>query len=440
PGAPFIALMQYLSFSLFGASIETARMTSVVFSLISGLAIYSIARSSLSSWVSLLIAVAGLLTISFLGHARAAIPDPVATSMALLGLLVFIRVRSRNIAIPLSIFFAFLAFFSKMYFLSALLSIIFLWGVELFILPMIYKYRFDRDAIVIFVLSLFLLASSYLLYFYIFRFEITIFQSINKNKIPYLDAYFLYLEIKQSLSVFALNTKTNVLLFALAATYIYFIFTAIRAKAFAEIFEKLRKIGRAEYALATWLSSGILLIGILQAHKAHYHFFAILPLIFFAVVSLKLVLPERFYGLGMSLLLFAHLAYQVPYYIEWQQRPDKTVIYDASKDIAGRVLEGETARVVPVIGEYSAQLGLFSNRVLSLDAKWVPFATLCQRLDYWRPKFHVNVVWPKSHSTYVRFKLLKCDIVKRIKEKARYPVFADWQDELVLTRIYYKDN
>ncbi len=433
-----MALLQAAAFSLFGVSIETARMTSVILSLVSGLAFYAIARTSLTPVIAMMVSISGLLTFSFLGHARAAIPDPIATCMALLALLVYIRVRSRSLAIPLSIFLAFLAFFSKMYFLSVLASIIFLWGVELIILPMVNKNSFDRKAIVIFLLSGFILAVSYLIYFYIFRFEITIFQSINKNKMPYLDLLYEYMEIKQSLSVFALNTKTNVMLAVLALTILYFVFTTIRSKRAKAAAVIMSKPGRAEYAMATWLVAGVLLIGMLHSHKAHYHFFAILPVVFLATVSLKLIFPERYSTAAMSIALIGHLLYQVPYYVEWEQRLQKTATYDASVNIVEQILEQDKDKIVPVIGEYSAQLGLFNERIMSLDAKWVDHDTLCERLEYWRPQYHVNVVWPRSSSTYERFKIRKCANVRGIREQARYPVFDEWKDQIVLTRIYYK--
>ena len=438
PGAPFVALLQAMVFSLFGVSIEAARMTSVVLSLVSGLAIYAIARSSLTPLISMLVSITGLLTFSFLGHARAAIPDPVATSMALLALLVFIRVRSRSLAIPLSIFLAFLAFFSKMYFLSVLASIIFLWGVELLILPMINKEVFDRKAILIFLLTGFILASSYLVYFYIFRFEITIFQTINKNKMPSFDLFYQYLEFKQSLSVFARNTKTNVILMVAALCILIFIFTIFSRKRFKTVAAKMRDLGRAEYAMATWLAAGVLLIGMLHSHKAHYHFFAILPVIYLGTVSLKLIFPERYYTAAMSAVLIAHMLYQVPFYVKWEQRPQKTATYDASINMVGQILEQGKGKIIPVIGEYSAQLGLFNERIMSLDVKWVDHEILCERLNYWRPQYHVNVVWHRSSSRDERYVIRKCGIVKGIREKARYPVFDEWKDEIVLTRIFYK--
>jgi 4-amino-4-deoxy-L-arabinose transferase-like glycosyltransferase len=438
PGAPFMALVQSLSFSLFGVSIETARMTSVILSLVSGLAIYGIARASLTPVISMLLVISGLLTISFIGHARAAIPDPIATCCVLLGMLAFVRVQCRSFAIPISILLSFLAFFSKMYFLSALLSMIFLWGVELLILPKINKCDFDRKAIITLLLTLFLLAVSYLLYFYIFRFEITIFRSINSNKMPYLDFFYFYLQIIQSLSVFTLNTRTNVIIIVLLVSLLYFIFTSIRSGHVKNMLTTLGNVGRAEYALAVWLVAGILLIGILQAHKAHYHFFAILPILFLGIVSLKLVFPARFYTVVMSLALIAHLLYQVPFYVDWKQRTNKAASYDASNRMVEHILKQDKSSIIPVIGEYSAQLGLFSDRIMSLDAKWVSKQTLCERLNYWRPQFHVNVVWPNSTSTLERYKLRECGNVRYIREQARYPVFPDWKDEIVLTRIYYK--
>ncbi len=94
--------------------------------------------------------------------------------------------------------------------------------------------------------------------------------------------------------------------------------------------------------------------------------------------------------------------------------------------------------MIPVIGEYSAELGLYSKRLQSLDVKWVSLDKLCKRIEYWRPKFHVNVVWPNSASSTARDILLKCDVVTDYQEINRFSLFEPRKDELVLTRLEYK--
>jgi len=440
PGAPFLTSVQTVVFSLFGVSLEAARLVSIVLSLISLFALYGIARASLTPYVSLLISVSAALTFSFLAHARTAIPDPTAASMAILAFLVFVRVRKRELAIPLSIIFSFFAFFSKMYLLSAFMTIVFLWSVELFLLPKLDKCAFDKKAIMIFLLSLFLIGVFYLSYYYIFRKDIAVYYYINSNKLPFLDIKYLYAKISMSLRILPFNTKTNIFLIAIGISISYFILLSLWPKNFRKLVSKFRAMGRAEYAIGIWLILGLLMIGILPLHKAHYQFFSILPIVFLGAASLKLIFSGRPFIIIVSLFVIAHLAYQVPFYKQWAKRPQKTAIFDASYNMVEIIHRASRDKMIPVIGEYSAELALFSDRVFSLDARWVSFRALCERVNYWKPQFHVNVVWPGSVSTRERDLIARCDVVESVEEMKRYKVFDLWKDEIVLTKIRYKNE
>lgn len=440
PGAPFLTVAQTIVFSLFGVSLEAARLLSITLSLISCLALYGIARASLTPVPSLLVSISAALTFSFLAHARTAIPDPVATAMAMLAFLVYIRVRSRSVAIPLSLVFSFFAFFTKMYFLAALMTIIFLWAVELLLLPKLKDQEFDKKSILVFIVSLLSLAAFYLAYFLFFREDLAVYHHINKDKMPIFDLAYLYGKTIASLVILPFNTKTNVFLVAIGISLSVFLLLNLWPKNFRKLSDKTGTLGRAEYAISIWLTGGILMIGVLPFHNAHYQLFSILPIIFIAAVSQKLIFSGRALIIVISIITVVHLSFQVKFYKEWIERPQQTAIYDASRSMVEIIHSEDQEKMIPVIGEYSAELALFSDRMLSLDAKWVSFKKLCERVTYWKPQYHVNIVWPGSGSSKVRDLIAQCDIVEKIKEIERYKVFDLWNDEIVLTRISYKEK
>ena len=97
--------------------------------------------------------------------------------------------------------------------------------------------------------------------------------------------------------------------------------------------------------------------------------------------------------------------------------------------------------VIPVMGEYSAQLGLFSDRILSLDAFWdsLPNIPFCQRLEHWQPKFHVNIMLPGGNKyTRIIKAYNKCEVVSHIREVKRYTLPKPEDNLITLTRIYYR--
>lgn len=439
PGVPFLAVFRSQIFGLFGVSLETARMSSIYLSVLGLIAFYLIIRTSLKPYLAVALTLAAALTVSYTAHARSALAEPTATCFALLAILVFVRVKNKNIAIPLSIGLAFISSLSKLYFLHALASMVVLWSIELVILPLITKRNLEKHTIIIFGTSLLGVTTVFLLGIRQFPAEIATYLSYNTAKVPNFDPVTLIGEIPWTLSQLGMQTKAHLFLWTITVCLILFVGIFFLKGKRIDFKKITQKFGRAEVAMLTWIVVGLVMITIIRQQKTQYYFFAILPLCFLGAVSLKLIIPDRFQTVAISGLIFIHILFQVPYYYEWSQRIPKTAMVDASRDMTKIIHQQSDSSIIPVMGEFSAQLALYSDRMLSLDAKWgsLPNIPFCQRIKYWRPSFHVNIV--RGHSRALRrldaYK--KCNIVSHIQEVKRYLLYPP-REEILLTRIYYR--
>ncbi len=74
PGSPLTAIIQSIAFTLFGASIEVARMLSAMLGAVGGWALYSISKTRFHPAVSMLIVYASVSTMTYFAVARTALP------------------------------------------------------------------------------------------------------------------------------------------------------------------------------------------------------------------------------------------------------------------------------------------------------------------------------------------------------------------------------
>ncbi len=443
PGSPLTALFQSAAFTLFGASIEVARMLSVVLGATGGWALYSIGKARFHPAVSMLLVLASVSTMTYFAVARTAVTDPIAMVMFLMATWVFVRMGNRYTAIPLSLFFAFLAFFSKMYFIFALATMIVLWLAELILLARLRAQEVDRGLLSMVGLSLVAIGLAYLSYRLYFDAEISNYLAINANKKPVFELDRVLRSLKISLQLIPENTKSMAFLYTLAIgisyTTLQFIFTRIvpvRDRS-NSLLASLSKINRAEWAMGVFLVSGLLTVGSLKLLKTHYHFFAIIPIAFLAVAMIYHVFPRKLAALVSVTVLLTHMYLQSPAYREWLSRPEPRLIDTVSHNIAAQLQAEYPQGKIPVIGEFSAQLGLYSKRIISIDAKWVPKAVLCERLNYWKPPYHVNVIWNKSYSRRMIKRIDACPSVQIKTKPVLYPAFSGKKDYIALTRISY---
>jgi 4-amino-4-deoxy-L-arabinose transferase-like glycosyltransferase len=437
-GAPFLTFIQTLVFPVFGASLETARLLSTVLSLISGLAFYAIIRTSLKPAPAVLLTSAGLLTISYVTHGRSALVEPTAVCAALLALAVYVRVRDRRIAIPLSVILASAAFLSKMYFLFTLGAVTGLWILELFVAPVLARRPLEKGPVVILVASLAAVAAFYAGFLYVFGEYVADYYYINRHKTPALDFEFVINSLVGSLKLLPYNTKTHLYLIVLLLLPACMLILLLRRRTRALLATRLGDMGRAELAIGLWLVMGLFTIGVLNSPKPHYHFFAVLPLCFAGTIGLKLVFPYHLHTAVITGAAVLHLAFQLPFYYEWFQRQERTAIVDASREVVSIIERNTDEQMIPVNGEYSAQLGLFSDRIFSLDVKWSPAYPYCHRIEFWKPRYHINIVWPGSASRGEIDLVEDCEIVADTSEIERFSLFDPRGDVLVLSRIHYE--
>ncbi len=446
PGSPLTAILQSITFTIFGASIEVARMLSAALGALGGWALYSFGKARFHPAASMLIVFASVSTMTYFAVARTAVTDPIAMAMFLLAVWVFARMENRSKAIPLSLIFAFLAFFAKIYFIFALATMITLWLGELLLLPRLRNQEINRGLLKMMGLSLAAIGLAYLSYRLYFHAEISNYLAINVNKKPVLELDRVLRSLKISFQLIPGNTKSTVFLYtlivAISYSMLHFIVTRIvpvRGRS-SSLLASLSSISRAEWAMGIFLVSGLLTVGSLRLLKTHYHFFAIIPIVFLAVAMIYHVLPRKLAVYVSIAVLLTHIYYQLPAYREWLSRPEPRLIDTVSRNIAAQLHAEYPDGMIPVIGEFSAQLGLYSKRIISIDAKWVPQAVLCERLNYWKPPYHVNVVWGRSFSRKMINHIHACPFVQIKSKPVLYPSFSGKKDYIALTRIWYESE
>lgn len=441
PGAPTLLILQTAAFSIFDTNLTVARMLSVVFSILGGLAVYWIARTRFNPLMSVVVALLPMLSISFVTHARSALGDPIAMAMALFSILVYVRMGNRLLAIPVSLMLAALAMLSKIYFLFCVAAIVVLWLGELVISPILHKKPIDRRLLVTLTVTVLSLGLAYYAYGILFHDAISSYMYTNVNKKPVLHIVYLINAFLDSLKILPLNTKASVFIGVLVLSGVYcliILLLAIRDFSFSKLVTFFNRFNRAEWAMALFLCIGLVTIGILKLHKTHYHFFAIIPLGFLSFVAIQHILPSKLRNIASIGIILLHLNVQIPYYEAWFDRSNNESIKKSSEKIVKRIFKNNTQELVPVIGEYASQLGLYDRRILPLDGRWSTREALCARLVYWKPIYHVNIVWPNSRSSKELSWIAMCPQVIGYEEIRRHPTFLKFtKDEIVLSRLIY---
>lgn len=440
PGAPLLTVIQALFFSIFGISLTVARMISILCGIVSLLCIYSIARTRLSIFVSLILAMVAVMTFNFTAHTRVAIADPMATSCSLLAIMVYTRFVNRNWAIPLSLFFAYMAICSKMYFLFALVTIIILWLMEIIIIPALDKRKINTHHVFLFIASLLLIALSYAALRIRFDDAFVQFLGINDNKTPSLNPLVLARQFFMSVQHLPFNTKTHISLLCLGISFAILFYRFIATGHYSQFREHLAGWGRSGWALSIFLLLGLCTTAALNLpDKAHYHYFSILPIICLSVFAVDALAPRRIKTRVILTSLVAQLLLQTQYYYQWLDRPDPMLVHSANVEMINLIDKSSNSDVISVIGQYSAQLALYSDRMVSLEVKWIPIEGLCQRLEYWRPEFFVNFLFP-GRIISEGDRLAYCNILDGFVELARFNINEIWNDEVILYKLVYTDK
>ena len=442
PGAPALVFIQTIVFSIFGASLTAARGISMVFGLISIVCLYMMLKRTLPGWLAILSALLILITFNFVAHARAAIADPVATGFALLAMMIYVCYHDRKFAISLSLVLAFMALMSKMYFLFTLATLFFVWLVEFIAIPLFHKHRVNVAGLIRLVLTLVILVVFYLAIRTLFQAEFADFFAINNNKVPSLDLHFLYDRFVIAVGFLPVHTKTHIFLIGLIVGALLCIFV-ILYQLIRSSLPALSNIPdlRADLVLFSFLFSGMVTVASLNLpEKTHYQYFSIVPIGGLCILWLWRGLPKSIFTAVFLGVFLADGYFQFSLYKRWINIEHKTVVSDISHDFVNHIHENSSDEIIPVIGEYSAQLALFSDNILSLDVKWADKEKLCERVDHWKPKFNVNLVWPGSRMESELWRIRECESIEDIVQVKLERVYGRYSEKLVLNEIVYKQN
>ena len=191
--------------------------------------------------------------------------------------------------------------------------------------------------------------------------------------------------------------------------------------------------------MAVWLSIGLIVCGALSYHPPRYFYFSLLPLHFVVVAAVVRVVGRISPTLAMPIcggLLSLQLASQLPLYFHWWQRdPADSQMTMAKKTVD--LIETQGTETIMVIGQLAPFLGLFSPRIRPMEAMFVPTSrySLCDRIDHWRPRIHVDTPPEGSRSLE---EIARCEPVSGLDELTRIPVFGD--SPVVVTRVSYGDE
>ena len=441
PGAPLLTVLQTPVFSVFGPTITAVRMLSVIISAIGCLAFYLLARERFRPAMAAMLCLAAITSIGFLGHARSAIPDPIALSMAMLAMLAFVKLKNRYAAVVVSLVLAYLSFLAKMYFFFSVAALVTVWGGEILLAPFIIGRSINWRLLFAFLITLLFIIASYVWFRLAFGESMNDFMIVNAKKRM---LYGIESQLKAALySLWKLPhfTKIVAMYYALWIALGYLFFAMVfRARSLDYLISSIRSISRSEWVMAVFFAGGLVVVGSLQEHKWHYYYFAIFPLVFLTAAAIyRINISERRRNLAIFAILLLHVSQQMQLNMQWLNRGNSTTIADASIAIV-RTIEAETnAERVPVIGEYSQVLGLYSRTILGIDTLVQNPGFLCERINYWKPKYHVYLTWTGSWTPRRLEAIVACPEISGYEEISRYktmPGFSD-DDEIVLSRLNY---
>ncbi len=442
PAAPLLTAIRIPAFALFGVSLETARITSMAFGFIGCLAFYATVRTHLRPVIAAALTIAGAVTFSFATYARSALADPTATALALVALLIYVRFSGQKWAVPTSLLFGFLAFFAKSYFVTAFLAIIALWTIDILVRPILDRAEISYRRIFTFFFSMLSIGAVYVSYHILFSEIVAEWSSSTlDNKLGHMHPITIFIYELRALKALPFTTKTHVFLLAIAVAVVFYLFSRLRPGKLSAIVNDWRQLSRAELAYVVWLCAGLAFLSLLKLQKEHYFFFLIFPICFLGASALVRLVPERLTLPAVMLLVVGHIAVQAPLYAQWWTRSPNNALFEGSRTVAGIIDNADPRNQVPVIGSMAATISFFSDRILAVEAAWMPNRKdLCAAVEHWRPPFHVATFFPKSQSYGMLDNVAGCNVVRSTEQVVDISLLPIRGDRLVLTRLYFHDE
>jgi len=454
PAAPFHNFVQAGVFSIIGPSFAAQRLYGITLLTCILFVFYRLARYRLPHLYATCATAALALNINILGYTRAAYIEPLGILMALLACFFYCSDLRTKWRIVFSVFFSFLALFTKAHFVAVVATFGGLWAFEILIKSSKNGRAFSQYHLFwllgSFGICLSALAGFIWLNFDAYQaFQTTVARSILGS--PGNEGLLRFLYSNEMAMLRELPAKTDAI-FGVAALIIAASTIAARlwlGPAVAPVMSTAKfDLYRLEISMLVWLGTTLLLVGVQSYQPTRYFLPAIVPLTFFIVLAADIVksalieartplaVASRAASLLLLLLVGGHIATQIPAYASWLGRDNLHSQYKALDSLGRRISTETRERPAVVIGLQSSMLSLVDPTIRALEPRFLTgIYTICDRLAHWRPQFATAM---HDEAAQLKRSSAECGTNLYLEVLDRYYSYDARENELTLIRIHYQ--
>ena len=435
PAAPFYTLIIGAVFRIFGVHAGTLAGYAIAVNALTLVVAHAIARTIFRPWMAAFVAASFGLCFPSFSFARLALIEPTAILFGLLGVLFHAR-GPKVSAVCLSMGFAAAAMMTKIHFASVVVALALAWLVDVRRLARTDRRSAVRLASALGVMLALTLAAA-AAYAWAFASQIETFRATVADSIAGgFTARRLLVPLQVIGPEMAYSTRLPMMMLLIACYGLVMLWRRGRNRGIAGRLDAASPPPRAILALALWAAVGIALVSALDYRPTRYMLFLLYPVVVLGAYAASRF-SARLAGPAIASALLLMLAYQAPLYGRWLERPARYSKQQAFAAIVGRIETQSSGRIIPVIGQEAAELGLRSSRIMPLEAGFVPSTrySLCQRLAYWRPRFYVRL----DHEPGETRPLSSCHQLDGETKLATYRVLGGYKGKLVLYRLSYQE-
>lgn len=418
---PSYSLLLAGVFRLVGRGLWVARLFSVSWSALGAFWLYRICRHGSPRAVALLACLALVASFTDFSIARLARPYAMGTALCLLSLWIWVQHGgSRGVrACAASLGVAFAATTAKLFFAFGLVAVALLWVLE----AGRHRRAGDRAEATRLVVStgacLLVGLTFWLVLHAVARADWEAYEAeaLSRHRLGFdrFDPLGLALhELGAFFYTLAARTRAPLLVIPSAIGAIVLVSRRLRRAPPPQVDRPSGSRGTT--ALAVWAAAGVATIGLSDYQPRRFFVFAIPALAGIACTLVGPVLGARRWTRGAAVLVAAHLAWQVPNYREFIDRPGRTDQVRIAKAVARRVTRDGPETL---LGRLSASVSLHDARIRPVEIGFLegqPYG-LCDRLAHHRPGY---LVVDGSDAVASRLETECPTLVRAVKVVGRY--------------------
>lgn len=415
-------------YSVFGVGVVTARAVSVVSFCVTLAAFFAVVSKVHSRPLALAACLAASVTLHAFGFSRMALVEPLGVALSMLAVAAWVLLPRGVAACGTGLVLAAAACFTKIAFVYVLTALVLLSiGEAVFLFRSGRRTHAGITAALVVAVPL----AAWLLHDVVIAMEPeqgALFRSWHvQSRAEQIDLAQTAFRMAKSVYKATIGSGNGVLLAAIAVPGAIVLWRHRR-----RVLDLLPRT-RGAIALTLWGVGGIAFFGLFKHQATRYLYFAAFPMAFWAVSAVAAVAPPGRRVLAVAGLVVAHAALQAPWYAAWLTRRDLFSADRAARSVVAHVTASAPTRPVVVMGDTSAFLSLYDERIRPIDLRWQDW--LDKRFARWRPQF---VFALRIHAAHVPE--LCGDLVERLEPVETYDIMEGYlgEGDFVLYRVVYR--